>query len=790
MKKWTRKILVGMIMALSLTITMPAFTANAAVTECGAGWTLTNNTCTYPKTAGQAAPQCPGTLIEKGSTDVLLVCAEVSGSTSIANNQVVQNQISVLITIQGFLNRLIWPVLVMIGGLMDNSLLFGSGMEERLREIWVPIRNIVNILFVIALVGIALYNVLGVGDENGSYSIKSILPQIIVGIIAVNFSFLGIKVFLDGINVLTSSIFALPGQVSEGLDIVIDTNNSSEYDKKVVERFCANLQGQKLSEVKSDAALEAEVEELIYRNIATHNGVSIKQGDTIASIKAKIENNPDLKKKFDNEVEINKKGYLCSGLKLSESGKIFLSRWNSRNAALAMALNMSKIVFYEDIDFSAKNIEKLAVNVIFSMMLYLVYVASFLALFVVLLGRMVVLWISIAMSPLLLLGLAVPVIKEKVSLFGTIIEKFMKNAIAPLGIALSMTIGWIMLRAIQSVNDISETSQVFTATQGIPVVGLGTLQDLIVALGTVGIVWLGVFSAAEGTVAEGVTNVMKDGLTRVGKFVATAPLRNTPIMPIKLGGGEEEYKATGGEVMEVLNRIGQNSSARDNGLANKIFGQKPGGELKDFAIRDKFKTADPALATIFSNGDEFKKGSKESITAIKNLRTRNQEAWRAIKEKDTTLFGYLKAYETADDTIRKELGAKILANRNVQNAGITQVGENKPEALIPVEPKPITAATTVGTKKLSDQITDEAAQTAAVSTLQIATNQLKTELKKGNPSSSELKPILKTMHIGEGDNQVNFTTGEVKEALGTTDFDKLVKTLGSEKKVEDEIKGS
>lgn len=794
MKKWTRKILVAMILALSLTTVMPAFTANAAVTEANCltttGWTLTkNNTCTFTKTKEQSI-KCPPGLAEKGSTDTLVVCTEATASTSVVgSNKEVQDQISTLISIQGFLNRLLWPVLVMIGGLLDNSLLFGAGMEERLREIWVPIRNIVNILFVLALLGIALYNVLGVGDENGSYSIKSILPQIIIGIIVVNFSFVGIKVFLDGVNVLTTSIFALPGQVSEGLDRVIDTN--SEYDKKIIERFCANLQGQKINDVSSGTALEAEVEEIIIKSLTINSklaNLGIKSTDNIQTINEKISKlSPADQEKLNKQINSHKEGYICTGLELSKTGELFLKRWNSRNAALAMALNMSKIVFYEEIDPSVKNIEKLAVNVIFSMMLYLIYTASFVALFVVLLGRLVVLWLSIALSPILLLGIAVPAIKEKVSLFGTFTEKFMKNAIAPIGIALSMTVGWIMLKAIQDINDIGETSQVFTATQGIPVVGLGTIQDLIVALGTVGVVWLGVFTAAEGTVAEGVTNFMKDGLTRVGKFVATTPLRHTAIMPIKLAGEDEPYQATGGEVLEVLNRIGSRSEARNQGLGNKIFGEKAGGKLSELG---NSKTADAALATIAGNMNKITNGNSEAVKAFEKL-LKNGKVMRQLKRKHGKVADDIQKYVDNKNNRRalKDIGREMVGRKSVLAAKAKTTPGTTP-ATVQVEAKPITLKTTIGSQSLNDHIkTDTTKRTTVVTALGATTEKLKTELKKAAPSKSVLRPLLEKMNFTNDANQkVNFSTDQLKTALGGTDYTALVKAFTSEKKVEDALK--
>ncbi len=536
--------------------------------------------------------------------------------TSAEVDKTLRNSVAFMIAMQKVMNKLIWPVLVMIGGLLDNSILFGNGMEERLREIWVPIRNLVNILFVIALVGIALYNVLGIGDESGNYSIKSILPKIIVGIIVVNFSFVGIKVFLDSINVLTTSIFALPDQVNEGLSAIL--NPQTPEDKDRAERFCKASQGKSPGDKISSEALKAETETGIYRELSQKYGdsifqkdpknfIAIKSNDTRTVMQGKVYDKltSEKKKEFDKEFGERKDKKICNGTVLSDEGIIFLRKYNSRNAALAMALNMSNILFYEDIALGTDTVEKFAINTIFSLMLYIVYVASFLALFVVLLARLVVMWVAIALSPVLLLGMAVPVIKEKISGFGDITSKFMQNALAPLGIAISMTIGWIMLKALNSVNSYESGSAIYLgAGSGIPIVGISTIQDLIVALGTVAVIWLAVFTAASQSIAAPVTDALKGAVQKAGKWIGTTPLRHAPLFPITIDGKSEDY--TGKQVFTALREMGD-TSQKDRALINRINGQ------------DGTRGVNGMLASAPKTKDDFMKGVLEDRGRVTTL---------------------------------------------------------------------------------------------------------------------------------------------------------------------------
>ncbi|MEK7145962.1 MAG: hypothetical protein AAB802_02140, partial [Patescibacteria group bacterium] len=113
-----------------------------------------------------------------------------------------------------FLNSLLWPVLLLIGDLMDTDLILGPGMEEKLLGIWVEIRNLVNIGFVLVLLAIAFYNVLGLGSE-GNLALKTALPRLVIGLVLVNFTFLGGRLVVDAANLATTAVFALPASLED-----------------------------------------------------------------------------------------------------------------------------------------------------------------------------------------------------------------------------------------------------------------------------------------------------------------------------------------------------------------------------------------------------------------------------------------------------------------------------------------------------------------------------------------------------------------------------------------------
>jgi hypothetical protein len=482
------------------------------------------------------------------------------------------NMTSLLLGISGALNRLLWPILIMIGGLLDNSLLFGSGMEARLKEIWIPIRNLVNLIFVVGLVGIAIYNMTSLADDNTS--IKGLLPKLVLGIIAINFSFLGIKVFLDAINVATASVFALPDQVSEGLAQIEITNDPNES-----RLFCLAIAG------------KASSSSIYWNNSGELRAYQLKVAKNQAmyffgiKTEAECDSNEACKQKADSYF----KNGLCDGFELSDEGNKFFQQFGGQNVALAMAIELGQIMYYQDVDVSVENVEKVLVSIIISLILYAIYAVTFIALFVVLLARLIVLWVIIAVSPIIILASAIPAIGSKISSLSSAKDTFIQNAIAPLIISISMTIGWIMLKAMKSVESVGSESlgAVFDSTDGaLPIVGLTTMQDVIVGIGVIAITWVAISSAMSKTIAKGVTDTMFGMLKSAGSMIAKYPL-NKQIIPIKLPGETPATSTSLNEIFHTLrNRV--NTYGTPTGALDKAMG----GQLK--ATKDYWKNFDGA----------------------------------------------------------------------------------------------------------------------------------------------------------------------------------------------------
>jgi len=530
-----------------------------------------------------------------------------------------------ILTVNDLLNTFIWPILIMIGGLLDNSILFGGGMEARLLEIWIPVRNLVNLVFVVGLMGVAIYNMTGLADDSGMAGLKGFLPKIIIGIIAINFSFLGIKVFLDVITVSTSAVFALPDQVSEGL---AKLEISNDPDKQKI--FCLSIAGQKASDHKASDAFQT-----YQNNVAVAKAV--RATEDLGCTTAECQEAKDFYLKSN----------LCNGFELSDKGKSYFSSFGSQNVALAMALDLSEIVAYSDVPLDIENVEKVLISLLISLIMYFIYAVSFIALFAVLLGRLVVLWVVIAVSPVLVLAMAVPALGNKVSALNTAKDKFIKNAIAPLIISVAMTIGWIMLKSIKSVNSIGTETLVFSSGDaGLPVIGLSTMQDVVVGIGVIAVTWIAITSAMSDTIAKAFTDKLFGVTKAIGSKIASLPI-SANVIPIKIDG--QMTKASLGSFMQEGNKLfGANRYTDLNMVQTNL---RP--EVKNLKV-----ITDPAkrLALIGATTEEpnvvqagikgLSEGDKRAMIALLNI-PENKQKWDAFMNDEPPTQQQLMALQDA-----------------------------------------------------------------------------------------------------------------------------------------------
>lgn len=425
------------------------------------------------------------------------VCAVIF-DPSIAQAQADADLNSVLNNINIYVNVLLrslsaifWPILLMIGSLLDNGLIFGGSMEERLLSAWVEIRNLVNIIFVLILVAIAIYNVLGLGQDGGPLPLayKSIMPKFVLALLVVNFSFLGVKVVLDLSNVVTGAVFALPTKT-----------------------------------IQSEGQLIGEME----------NAICSKRSKEIPVYQL----------------------WCTSERKFNEKAKNYFNQLDRNNIAVVYAIRYGKATELKFIREGIKDLGQLGFNIIFNTILFTVYTVSFLVLFLVLATRLVVIWLALVMSPLYAVTLVLPNLASQLSGgAGNIGQKLIKSITAPIIIGLALSIGYIMLDALSadsSIDPLLSSSNLTAIDPNALPTNITSLQQLLIAIGSVVVVWTGVFAGASDTFAAGITDALKGRVLEMGKFLAKLPLY-TQIIPV--GGKRQSIKSVETTLDDIKGRF-------------------------------------------------------------------------------------------------------------------------------------------------------------------------------------------------------------------------------------------
>lgn len=473
----------------------------------------------------------------------------------------------ILLALQAFL----WPILLLLGSLLNNDLLFSGGMQTILLNIWTAVRDFVNIMFVLGLLAIAIANIMG----SDKVPLKTVLPSIVIALIAVNFSFLACKVILDVVNVTSTAIFSIP-IASDSLKKYTDPATKDTALTALSEKVC-----DKMSKLQASGS-------------TTTPGKPAAASTTNAFCTQSTGGDPTKQQ-------------------LTDLGKSFFSTFNSRNAALVMAIELQDIV---NLDTLPKDkittLKDLAINTIFSIIFFVIYATAFVALFAAMLIRVVVLWLAIAISPLSFLGLAFKNVKEKFGKNDPFFELFMKHALIPLPVSLVLTVGMIMISQLKNISGNSITST-DPASLGAITTGMSTVQDIIAGLATAAFIWIAAFMALEGTKADIIVNPIRDTVKGFGMSLAKLPLY-APILPVS--GGKPGERVGLAALTSGLSGPQQYINAQTSRYQT-LFGDKSGANITALKGATTASQAKPLVGTAIN--EALKVGDKPNLETSKAI---------------------------------------------------------------------------------------------------------------------------------------------------------------------------
>lgn len=452
-------------------------------------------------------------------------------------------------------------MLDLFGELMGTEMLTGKAAQEAMLPMWVWVRNLTNVGFVVALVALAFTNLFAsFGGGEGEWTIKKKLPKIIIAMIAVNFSMLGFRLVIDAINVGTIAILGIADTRLEGGDSQQLNGLMSEHEWVQVDEASSFLtkgdirkkpdEGtywtpeiqkglesgddcSKLWDVMSkDESAEAkktgvtsEVKVLYHKKPGTDGNndehfVCLSSGEMINRMfcgshddlyRQRIQdaNTPALKESIRDDVSIDPDCLMMLDLKqYGGAGTSTREPESATELNLFMAFG-TVFMHLENLPALGANLDKLGSvidNTLFSGILSLAFLAALMAVFVALLLRLVVLWVAIVFSPLLV---GASVLGFGNAGGGKISEMVMTHLIMPLKIAAAFAVSFVMVSAMVEFGMGGNGGTFFF---GPALSQIGTNEyALLWQVATIVIFWKAAFWALEGNAASFITDKIKSG---------------------------------------------------------------------------------------------------------------------------------------------------------------------------------------------------------------------------------------------------------------------------------------
>lgn len=497
------------------------------------------------------------------------------------------------------ISGILYFVLKWMGPLMDNTFILEGDIGEKLRSVWVIVRNFVNIFFALALVVVALMSVVGYGDEGGNYALKKFIPKMALALIAVNFTFFACRIILDINNVLTTAIFSIPQSVTT----VGDIGPSGTAGQTIFKKF--NCFENTSTSINDLAKKSTELEKTYNGTIASLGGVcfaKVPDGatyDSLVSPEAVIDPNAQAIVSLD-QTRYTKKDFVW----------VMATQFQGIH-------DLNKVSVLLDPTFSG-----LTVNALFSVVFAVIYATAYISMFIILIARMAVLWVTIMLSPLVAISIVFPDIKLDEF---DIKEKFLTHAFVPAKMALPLSLGYIMLSqmtlAVDGSSGIFKDSVIDIAAGGEFARGV-SFTTLIYGAASVAVLWMGVFSATKGVVGEGVVSTFSDSIKNIGKSVAKWPTY-IPLSPVSNGMTLSSLKYTGEQIGSRLQAI---QAAKNKKFADETLNSiLPSNELRNAMERvvssaksDTINTSD--LKTLTAAGvstTQFGETIKDAFGSLK-----------------------------------------------------------------------------------------------------------------------------------------------------------------------------
>ena len=427
---------------------------------------------------------------------------------------------TVLSMITTFMQVLLLVILDMVGYLMRGDFFTDGNMMGALNNIWKLSRNIMNIIFAVMLIGVAFYTIITAKAE----MIKGKWAQFVIAVVLVNFSWFFPRVVMDVANVMTATVYSVPGM----LGLSACQNFEGEPCKIIVKiRILPSLsQTQDFYDIVCGGSMMAP-------DCHCREGIGCDKKALQSSAAA---NNM-------NVAHATLNGMAVSFIHIEKLTQIPPQIFGGGGAG----------VF--------QNTLKIMINVMMVFFVQIGIVLPIIALGVGLFIRILILWVSIAFMPFVFLGYVISG-KLGTNIFGfetDLWKEFINAAFLPTVVAIPFVIGFIMLQTMATV----PAPAGFNQDWGIPLIqGVGSWWGFLWLFAAVGIIYTGAFAALR---RSAITGKITDKIKGFGDMAFGAAVQLPLLTPLPMPIAGTSIKNLGG-ILNAPGNIAQDIKLRARGI--------------------------------------------------------------------------------------------------------------------------------------------------------------------------------------------------------------------------------
>ncbi len=428
-------------------------------------------------------------------------------------------------------NPLIYFFTSQIAGLLNNDFIFGGDFGTMLHKIWIISRNIVNIVFVLLLLFLAVKHIFTEGEGS---ELKKVLPKFVIMLIAINFSWLASRVILDAANVATNVAFSIPKGV-QGVTGEAKKLNCEIYDEKG-QAVSSNKVGFRTNSacMLTRTWIPMDAKKMVFAHHEDCMRDETKINDVYTGKNGAYDSKSGkLRKDKAKTSPVAQKATLC--FKTLDPG-----RFSRNNASYHLTYSMMRVQNLGRA-LTGDDYSKMFIGVAFTIALQIIYLITFGCLFIALVVRAAALWLFVSLSPFIVLFMY---LTKDFGLSGSgtdklTISEFAKWAFAPTKVALVWSIGFIMITTGQTATQtayakLNEADAVRSTVLNVQslFMGMDSLKSFIWLLMTLGIIWVGTFAIfSELGVVKSITDSVNTFGTGLANRLGRAPTW-LPIIPM------------------------------------------------------------------------------------------------------------------------------------------------------------------------------------------------------------------------------------------------------------------